>query len=258
MRKPMVLICSSLILALAVTACAAGIPNTGQGATQTASAMMMANETSTSAAMMHTTPTGEMMASSATPAAMMHGTSTPDDMMPEANTPDTMMSESATPDTMMPAATGENAMAGWLSAQLTDTQGKSFSLSDYKGKVVLVELMAVWCTTCKAQQDQIQALHTKPGMPDTLVTVSLDIDPNEDAAALKNYVSAHKFDWSFAVAPKTSAHEIGALYGDQFLNPPSAPVLIVDAHGQVHPLPFGVKSADDLQKQLEPLLKDAM
>ena len=54
------------------------------------------------------------------------------------------------------------------------------------------------------------------------------------------------------------AREIGNLYGAQFLNPPSAPMFIIDRHGEVQPLPFGVKSAADLQKALEPFLNDAM
>ena len=66
------------------------------------------------------------------------------------------------------------------------------------------------------------------------------------------------FDWTYTVASQEVAREIGNLYGAQFLNPPSAPMLIIDRHGAAHPLPFGVKSAADLQKALEPFLNDAM
>jgi hypothetical protein len=54
------------------------------------------------------------------------------------------------------------------------------------------------------------------------------------------------------------AREIAALYGDQFLNPPSTPMLIIDRRGQVHPLPFGIKSAADLRQALEPFLNEVM
>ena len=50
------------------------------------------------------------------------------------------------------------------------------------------------------------------------------------------------------------AREIGQLYGDQFLNPPSTPMLIVDRQGKVHLLPFGRKTAEDLQEALAPFL----
>jgi hypothetical protein len=42
--------------------------------------------------------------------------------------------------------------------------------------------------------------------------------------------------------------------GEQYLNPPSAPMFVVDRQGGVHALPFGVKSADALQKALQPYL----
>jgi len=91
-------------------------------------------------------------------------------------------------------------------------------------------------------------------MRDDLVTVALDIDPNEDADSLKEYAARNGFDWYYAVAPRDVAREIGQLYGDQFLSPPSTPMLIVDRHGEVHPLPFGLKTAADLEAALEPFL----
>ena len=43
--------------------------------------------------------------------------------------------------------------------------------------------------------------------------------------------------------------------GNQFLNPSSAPVLIIDRPGQAHPLPCGVKRAQALQEALGLYLK---
>jgi hypothetical protein len=90
------------------------------------------------------------------------------------------------------------------------------------------------------------------------VTVVLDIDPNEDAHNLRDYAAKHGFDWTYAVAPREVAREIGQLYGDQFLNPPSTPMLIIDRHGEVHLLPFGRKTAEELQLALEPFLAGDM
>ena len=76
--------------------------------------------------------------------------------------------------------------------------------------------------------------------------------------ALKDYTAKNGFDWLYTVASADLAREIGERYGQQFLNPPSAPMFIIDRHGAAHPLPFGVKSAADLQKALEPFLNEAM
>jgi len=144
----------------------------------------------------------------------------------------------------------------WFGAALTNVNdGKKFTVGGFKGKVTLVETMAQWCPTCKKQAMELKSLREKMGMPADLVTVSLDIDPNEKADTLKAYTGTNGFDWIYAVAPAEVSREIGKLYSDQFLNPPSTPILIIDRKGDAHPLPFGVKSADDLMKAVEPYLK---
>lgn len=201
-------------------------------------------------------------ASSSTPNAMMDESATPDAMMKESATLDAMMHNTPTADAMMhetPTADSMKESPAWFSAALTDARsGNAFTIDDLKGKVVLVELMAVWCSTCKQQQDEMKALHEQMGMPDDLVTVSLDIDPNENLDTVKAYLNTTGFDWMYAVAPADAAREIASLYGDQFLNPPSAPMLIVDRDGVTHPLPFGIKTADDLMQSVNMYLKEGM
>jgi thiol-disulfide isomerase/thioredoxin len=198
----------------------------------------------------------------------MSATETHDAMMMDATpTHDgMMMDETPTEDMMMNETATEQAMSGssmaapdWFSAQLVDaTSGDKFTIDGFGGKVVLVETMAVWCTNCLAQQHQIQALHDQLGMRDDLVTVSLDIDPSEDINYLRAFVNSNGFDWMYAIAGPDVAREIGQLYGDQFLNPPSTPMLIIDRQGQVHTLPFGIKNADELNNYLTPFLDEGM
>jgi hypothetical protein len=150
-------------------------------------------------------------------------------------------------------------LPGWFNVQLTDVNsGENLAVADLTGKVVLVETMAIWCSNCLRQQQEVKALHDTLGEDDGFVTLVLDIDPNENAENLKAYTEKHGFTWHYAVAPAEVAREIGQLYGDQFLNPPSTPMLIIDQHGEVHPLPFGIKSAADLQAALEPFLNEGM
>ena len=147
----------------------------------------------------------------------------------------------------------------WFSAELTDVNsGETLTVAGLKGKVVLVETMAIWCNNCLRQQQEVKALHEALGMEDGLVTLVLDIDPNENADHLRDYAAKHGFDWTYVVAPREVAREIGQRYGDQFLNPPSTPMLIVDRYGEVHPLPFGRKTAEDLQEALAPFLNEGM
>jgi cytochrome oxidase Cu insertion factor (SCO1/SenC/PrrC family) len=147
----------------------------------------------------------------------------------------------------------------WFKAALTDARtGETFAIADFKGKVVLVETLAMWCSNCLKQQGQVQALHELIGGNDDFVSLGVDIDPNEDAAALSSYIDKNGFGWLYTVAPAEVAREIGQLYGDQYLNPPSTPMLIIDREGQVHLLPFGIKSAESLLEALQPFLDAGM
>jgi len=128
-----------VIVAVIVTACST--PATKPDA-------MMNKDAPTAEAMMaETTPTVDAMMkkdASTAEAMMAEATPTADAMMKkDAPTADAMMSKATpTADAMM----GQDAMAApaWFDTQLTDVNtGKSFKMADYKGKVALVETMAV-------------------------------------------------------------------------------------------------------------------
>ena len=202
----------------------------------------------------------------ATPDALMEKAMPTADAMMEKETPtaDAMMGkETPTADAMMgketPAVDAMMESPAWYAVSLVDSRtSQTFSINDFKGKVVLVETIAVWCSSCFRQQEQINALHGLLADRDDFVSLSIDIDPNENADVLNAYVNKTGFDWHYAVAPADVSSEIAALYGDQFLNPPSTPILIIDRKGMGHPLPFGIKSADELLKFIQPFLDEAM
>jgi len=63
--------------------------------------------------------------------------------------------------------------------ELVSTDGKSFKLSDYKGKVVVVNFWATWCEPCIEELPSLNNLFQKkiPG----LELVSVSIDKNQKA-----------------------------------------------------------------------------
>lgn len=153
-----------------------------------------------------------------------------------------------------PTAT-EASTPEWFSYELTDVQtGETFTINDYAGKVVLVETMAMWCPNCIVQAHEVRKLHNLLGNPEDLISVSLDVDVNEDAASLKEYSEEFGFDWHFVVAQLEVARALGNLYTAQYLNPPLSPMLIIDRDGNVHHLDYGLKKAETLQEIIEPFL----
>ncbi len=161
-------------------------------------------------------------------------------------------------NTQVPSLTATavvTAMPDWFSMELTDVQtGKTFTMNDYAGKVVLLETMAIWCPNCLIQAGAVQKLHEVMGNPEDLISVSLDVDPHEDSALLKEYASQYGLDWHLAVAPLLVERALGNLYSAEYLNPPLSPMLIIDRDGGVHQLEYGIKDVEKLQTIVEPYL----
>lgn len=62
-----------------------------------------------------------------------------------------------------------------------DVNGKQVSLSDFKGKVVLVDVWATWCGPCKAEFPALRKLHEEMhGTDVVIISVSVDEAKNRD------------------------------------------------------------------------------
>jgi thiol-disulfide isomerase/thioredoxin len=134
----------------------------------------------------------------------------------------------------------------WATALLTDvTTEETFRIADLAGKVVIIETMAIWCSNCRVQQGEAKtALARLPA--NSVVYVALDIDPNEDGPSLAAYREQNDFEGIYAIAGKDVARALAADFGDQVLNPPSTPMIIVGTDGTVTLTEFGIKSSDDI------------
>jgi cytochrome c biogenesis protein CcmG, thiol:disulfide interchange protein DsbE len=63
---------------------------------------------------------------------------------------------------------------------LSDTQGISRSLADYRGQVVLVNLWATWCPPCKEEMPTLQAFYDKHKDSGFVIIAINDGDPAPD------------------------------------------------------------------------------
>jgi cytochrome oxidase Cu insertion factor (SCO1/SenC/PrrC family) len=144
----------------------------------------------------------------------------------------------------------------WFGIEMTDVlTGETFTINDYAGNVILLETMAVWCPNCIFQQHEVTKLHESLGYPDDFVSISLDTDLNEDEEILKAYVEEWGFDWHFAISPRQVTHDLGNLYSAQYVNPPLAPMMIIDRDGTIEHLPYSIKDVDTLLEFVEPYFK---
>lgn len=142
-----------------------------------------------------------------------------------------------------PATTGDEA---WRTTELVDTRtGESFSIAGLGGKLVALEPMAVWCSTCRTQQFEAKDALAQLGDPD-IIYISIGVDPNERPEDLARYADRWGFDWRFVVAPTDVARSLARTFGDQVLSPPSTPLILVGPDGSVVASQFGIHGAADL------------
>ncbi len=88
--------------------------------------------------------------------------------------------------------------SAWKSAPLTDANsGKTFTLGNFSGKVVVLQFMAVYCQYCLAEARQLVSVQQNfagnAQASNQVVVVSVDVDPNENLAQLQAYVSQNHF-----------------------------------------------------------------
>lgn len=155
-----------------------------------------------------------------------------------------------------PAPAGEDIapanadVPAWMDIELTDVRtGRAFRISDFKGKPVLVESFAVWCPTCTAQQKEIARLKDRAG--EEIAHISLDTDPNEDEAKIREHLDRNGFDWLYAVSPVELTQALIDEFGLGVVNAPGAPIVLICEDQSTRFLGSGLKTADELRSQVE-------
>jgi thiol-disulfide isomerase/thioredoxin len=138
----------------------------------------------------------------------------------------------------------------WQTTSLTNAEsGATFTLADFAEKTVFVELIATWCTNCRAQQGQVRAAREQLG-EDQYVFISLSVEPNDTTEGLAGYRIREDFPWIFAVAPTEMVSALVDQFGRTVTNPPSTPHFVISPGGAISPLMTGMHSTDQLVAEL--------
>ena len=126
---------------------------------------------------------------------------------------------------------------------LTDTDGNNFSLSDFRGKVVVLDLMATWCVPCKLEIPHLKEVQQHYGDSVIILSISVGGDSNPE---LKNFKAVQGATWRFAVdtddvITKYSAFRIPKL-------------VIIDESGNIRFAHEGTMSSSELIEEIDGLL----
>jgi len=124
--------------------------------------------------------------------------------------------------------------------KLLTIDGKEVKLSDYKGKVVLVNFWASWCPPCKEEMPILEKVYQKYNDKNFLI-LAVNMDTSEDA--MREFLEKNRYSFPIVRIKRETG-----------LNIPGLPTsYLVDKDGSVKKIRFGVYR--ELEEDLSRLLQ---
>ncbi len=132
--------------------------------------------------------------------------------------------------------------------QLKDANGQTFRLSDYKGKVVLLNFWATWCGPCKIEIPWfVEFERTYKDRGFAVLGIAMDDD---GWAVVKPYVERRQMNYRVAMVTP----EVEQLYGGGEGIESLPTTFIIDRQGRVADVHVGLLGKSDYKDEIESLL----
>ena len=130
---------------------------------------------------------------------------------------------------------------------LNDTQGKHHSLSDYRGKIVVLNFWATWCVGCKQEMPVFIDVYKKYRDRGVIV-LAASVDDESTKKYVPQYMRSYKMDFPVLLDANAGImHDIGL--GDAL---PST--VFLDVEGNVVGTIAGTAKRKDVLERVEKLL----
>jgi peroxiredoxin len=121
---------------------------------------------------------------------------------------------------------------------LRDVDGRSVSLSDYAGKVVLIDFWATWCVPCEAEIPHLQDLYEKH-KDAGFVVLAISMDGPETIASVAPFV--RRYNLGFPVLLDEETKVVG-VYNPKRTAPLS---VLIDKTGKIVRVRSGFTAGDE-------------
>jgi cytochrome c biogenesis protein CcmG/thiol:disulfide interchange protein DsbE len=127
---------------------------------------------------------------------------------------------------------------------LKDINGKEVSLSDFKGKVVILDFWATWCGPCRSEIPDFIALQKKYGGKGLqVIGISVDKDKN----ALSKFYKDNGMNYPVALTDGAVESKYGGIRG-------IPTTFIIDKSGKIVKKYVGATSKEQFEGDIKPLL----
>jgi len=130
---------------------------------------------------------------------------------------------------------------------LTDIDGANFSLSDQRGKVVLLDFFAILCASCITEMQSLNVIHREFGKNVTIISITEtpDIDTVDK---LQQFRQANNMTWTVA----RDTEDLGDTYNVQIL----PTLFIIDKEGYIQYSHTDIANASVLEQEISPLVPE--
>ena len=92
---------------------------------------------------------------------------------------------------------------------LKDLTGKEWTLSQLRGKVVLVNFWATWCPPCRKEMPDLDALYNEFRARGLVILAISD----EDTAKVQPFIAEHKYTYPILLDPGDKVNKLMAVEG---------------------------------------------
>ena len=130
--------------------------------------------------------------------------------------------------------------------EFKDLRGRAHRLSDYRGKVVLLNFWATWCPPCRAEIPDLVRLQREYGTRG-LQVIGITFPP-ERRARVRSFTKRLKVNYPVALGTRQTK----ASFTDDETLPLT---VVIDREGTIRGLIVGILLPEEFEQQIKPLLR---